>query len=314
MAEDGRATILCCGEALIDMLPRQAVSGETAYAPFAGGAVFNTAVALGRLGADVEFFSGISTDMFGAMLERELTHSNVGMRHIHRSAHPTTLAFVTLADGQARYSFHDEGSAGRILDIADLPQDLANIDALLFGAISLIPEPCGSTYETLMRREHAQKVVMLDPNIRPDFIPDTASHRARILRMAAMSDIVKVSNEDLDWIGEGAGETEMIARLLDGGAKIVLVTRGSDGADAYTASGRVHVPARTIQIVDTVGAGDTLNAGVLASLSEQGLLSKAAVATLSPGAIEAMLEFGIAAASVTVSRAGANPPWRSEIS
>jgi fructokinase len=305
--------ILCCGEALIDMLPRRSTADEAAFAPYAGGAVFNTAIALGRLGAPVEFFSGLSTDLFGQQLVRVLAESKAGTRYAHFSPRPTTLAFVDLKDGHASYVFYDEGTAGRMLSPENLPQLADDVEALLFGAISLIPEPCGSTYEALMAREHGRRVTMLDPNIRPGFIPDRARHADRIRRMVAMADIVKLSDEDLAWFGE-PGSTEAVVRTwLDRGPKLILLTQGGKGATAYSRDHVVSVASRKVEVVDTVGAGDTFNAGILASLHEQGLLSKAGVAGLSKDAIEAALDLGARAAAVTVSRAGANPPWRHEL-
>lgn len=305
--------IVCCGEALIDMLPRESKAGEPAFAPYAGGAVFNSAIALGRLGAPVEFFSGLSADLFGRQIRDMLALSNVGSRYAHVSERPTTLAFVRLADGQATYTFYDENTAGRMLADADLPAFDTDIDAMLFGAISLIPEPSGSAYEALMRREHASRVMMLDPNIRPGFIPDKASHLARITRMIGMADIVKLSDDDLTWFGETGSQEEVAAQWLQRGPKLVIVTGGARGATGYTTNHTISVASERVTVVDTVGAGDTFNAGVLASLHEQGLLSKTAIASLSEAAIRNALTLGAKAAAVTVSRAGANPPWRREI-
>ncbi|MBX3575924.1 MAG: carbohydrate kinase [Rhizobiaceae bacterium] len=305
--------IVCCGEALIDMLPRRSEAGEAAFAPYSGGAVFNSAVALGRLGVPVEFFTGLSTDLFGAMLRETLKASHVGTRHCPPSGRPTTLAFVHLVDGHASYVFYDEGTAGRMLSEADLPAFGDDVDALLFGAISLIPEPCGATYEALMAREHGRRVTMLDPNIRPTFIPDKAKHLARINRMMAMADIVKLSDEDLKWFGEDGSEAEVARRWLERGPKLVVVTAGSKGATGYTAAGEVTVKPPKVAVVDTVGAGDTFNAGLLASLHEQGLLRKDALASIGAEAVRSALQLGARAAAVTVSRAGANPPWRREL-
>jgi len=305
--------ILCCGEALIDMLPRTSAAGEAVFAPYPGGAVFNTAVALGRLGAPVGFFGGLSSDMFGDMLRSSLTESGVGVGYACFSARPTTLAFVRLADGQANYLFYDEGTAGRMLAEADLPILGPEVDAMLFGAISLIPEPCGSAYEALMAREHPARVIMLDPNIRPGFIADAEKHRARMLRLMAMADIVKLSDEDLAWFGEDGTIEEIAMRWLTKGPNLVLVTHGGDGATGYTARHTVRVPSSRVTVVDTVGAGDTFNAGVLASLHDDGLLTKGAIASLSREQIVAALDLGVRAAAVTVSRAGANPPWREEL-
>jgi fructokinase len=164
--------IVCCGEALIDMLPRETAAGEDAFVPHAGGSVFNSALALGRLGVPASFFSGLSDDLFGLQLQDALRSSRVNLGYAKISARPTTLAFVTLKEGQASYFFYDENTAGRMLTEADLPKLAEDVEALLFGGISLATEPCGSTYETLMLRESATRVTMLDPNIRPAFIRD----------------------------------------------------------------------------------------------------------------------------------------------
>jgi fructokinase len=305
--------IVCCGEALIDMLPRQSTAGEPAFAPYAGGAVFNSAIALGRLGVPVEFFSGLSSDLFGQQIRAVLASSNAGSRYANVSARPTTLAFVRLVDGHATYTFYDENTAGRLLTEADLPVFDDNVSAMLFGAISLIPEPCGSAYEALMRRDHGHRVTMLDPNIRPGFIQDKEKHVARMRRMMAMADIVKLSDDDLAWFGETGSHAEIARRWLDAGPQLVVITRGGKGAVGHTRRLAIEVAARRVEVVDTVGAGDTFNAGILASLYQQGALTKAALADLSEANVAKALELGAKAAAVTVSRAGANPPWANEI-
>ncbi|NGN40534.1 carbohydrate kinase [Mesorhizobium sp. CGMCC 1.15528] len=305
--------ILCCGEALIDMLPRESTAGEPSFAPYAGGAVFNSAIALGRLGVPVEFFSGLSSDLFGQQIREVLASSNVGSRYADVSSRPTTLAFVRLADGHATYTFYDENTAGRMLTEADLPVFEDDIEAMLFGAISLIPEPSGSAYEALMRREHDRRVTMLDPNIRPGFIPDKEKHLDRIRRMMAMADIVKLSDEDLSWFGHEGPQEDLIHDWLQSGPKLIVVTRGAEGATGYTKRHTVSVKPNRVAVVDTVGAGDTFNAGVLASLHEQGVLTKDGLEELSDTAIHDALTLGSKAAAITVSRAGANPPWRHEI-
>ena len=305
--------ILCCGEALIDMLPRMTVQGEAAFAPYVGGAVFNSAIALGRLGAPAGFFSGLSSDLFGGQFREALGASKVSSTYAHTSPRPTTLAFVRLTNGQATYTFYDENTAGRMLTIEDLPKLGSEIEAMLFGAISLISEPAGSAYEEFMRREHNNRVMMLDPNIRPNFIPDKAKHLRRIREMMAMADIVKLSDEDLDWFDEAGSHEDVIRNWLDRGPKLIVVTHGAEGAIGYSREHKVTVVPRKVEVVDTVGAGDTFNAGILASLHEQGLLTKAAIGDLSQEAIRKALELGAKAAAVTVSRAGANPPWRHEI-
>ncbi len=305
--------ILCCGEALIDMLPRETAAGEPAFAPQAGGAVFNTAIALGRLGAPAGFFSGLSTDLFGAMLERTLAASQVDTSLCARSARPTTLAFVTLVEGQASYAFYDENTAGRMLSAQDLPALPEGVQALFFGGISLVNDPAASTYAALMAREAGVRVTMLDPNIRPGFITDEPAYRARIDGMLARADIVKLSDEDLHWL-EGPGEVAALARgLLARGPKLVLVTEGAKGARGITATQDRLKAATKVTVADTVGAGDTFNAGALAALHRAGCLTKPALAALPDAAIDAALSLGTRAAAVTVSRPGANPPWAQEL-
>jgi fructokinase len=305
--------ILCCGEALIDMLPRRTEAGEDAFAPHAGGAVFNTAIALGRLGRPTGFFSGISTDLFGDLLARKLSESGVSSEFAVRSDRPTTLAFVRLVNGHASYAFYDENTAGRMLSPADLPDLKPGVGALFFGGISLVVEPCARAYEALMLREAPGRVTMIDPNIRPGFIRDEAAYRARIGRMIAAADIVKLSDEDLHWL-EGPGDTDaQVQSLLGRGPKLVCITRGAEGVSGYAAGRRIDVAAERAAVVDTVGAGDTFNAGLLAALDAAGSLTKGAVAALSDDAIRAALTLGARAAAVTVSSAGANPPWADEL-
>ncbi|MBB5533697.1 carbohydrate kinase family protein [Rhizobium giardinii] len=305
--------IVCCGEALIDMLPRQTTAGEMAFAPYSGGAIFNTAVALGRLGIQTGFFTGLSDDMFGDMLRETLTSSKVDFGPSATLPLHTTVAFVKLVNGSATYAFFDENTAGRMITKDHLPALGDFCEALHFGAISLIPEPCGSTYEALMAREHEKRVISFDPNIRPGFIKDAEAHKARMLRMAAMSDIVKFSDEDLDWFGEAGTHEELVGKWLQRGPKLIVITKGADGADGYTARGKVSVPGEKVTVVDTVGAGDTFDAGILASLKMNNLLTKQQVANLSESAVRDALALGAKAAAVTVSRAGANPPWSYEI-
>jgi len=306
--------ILSCGEALIDMLPRTSTGGEACFAPYAGGAVFNTAIALGRLGAPSAFFSGVSNDMLGEILADTLTASKVDIRPMARSDRPTTVAFVKLVDGQATYAFYDEATAGRMLATADLPALSADVDALFFGGISLVNDPAASTYEALQARECEARVTMIDPNIRPGFIAGKeAEYRARIERMIARADIVKLSDEDLHWL-EGKGDLTALARgILAKGPKVVFITEGAAGARAVTATQDRFVAAQKVTVVDTVGAGDTFNAGVLAALDLAGSLTKPRLSALPDATLDAALSLGTRAAAITVSRAGANPPWANEL-
>lgn len=305
--------ILCAGEALIDMLPRETTAGENAFAPHAGGAVFNTAIALGRLGVPTGFLSGISNDLFGTILVEKLAAAGVDAGYATRSDRPTTLAFVTLTDGQASYAFYDENTAGRMLAPSDLPELSDEIDALFFGGISLVVEPCAKAYEAMVLREADRRVIMVDPNIRQGFIRDEATYRARLDRILAQADIVKVSDEDLAWIEGDGALADQAERLLARGPALVCVTQGATGVTGYHKGDPVFVAANKADVVDTVGAGDTFNAGFLAELHDRGVLTKPGVRTLAEADIEAALGLGARAAAVTVGRAGANPPTRAEL-
>lgn len=307
--------ILCCGEALIDMIPTPTLMGADGYVPHAGGAVFNTAIALGRLGVQTGMLTGLSTDMFGRQLVDALKASHVDTSHVITSNRPTTLAFVRLQDGHATYCFFDENSAGRMLAPQDLPDVSPEVSSLYFGGISLACEPGASTYTALLMAGKKDRAVMLDPNIRPRFIQNIANYRQRLDQMMAQADIVKVSDEDLNWILPSPHSLkDKVQELQSKGPSVVILTRGSEGATGILPDGtEVTVPAARVEIVDTVGAGDTFNAGVLAKLYEMGDLRPAALRTLSPDALREALIHGARVAAVTVSRSGANPPWADEL-
>ena len=306
--------ILSCGEALIDMLPRTSTLGEPCFAPYAGGAVMNTAIALGRLGAPSGFFSGLSTDMLGEILNETLQAAKVDTSFCARSGRPTTVAFVKLVNGQATYAFYDENTAGVTLSQDQLPTLPASVNTLFFGGISLVNDPAASTYAALQARECDARVTMIDPNIRAGFIAGKERpYRTRIEAMIARADIVKLSDEDLIWL-LGDGDIETLARkVIAQGAKVVFITEGAKGARAITARQNRFVAAQQVVVADTVGAGDTFNAGALAALHSAGALTKARLAAVTDAELDAALSLGTRAAAITCSRPGANPPWANEL-
>lgn len=307
--------ILCCGEALIDMLPIEAPSGRGGFAPHSGGAVFNTAIALGRLGVEAGMLTSLSRDMFGQQLSADLKASHVDISHVIDSDRPTTLAFVQLVDGHAKYAFFDENSAGRMILQDDLPPIGAGVSTVFFGGISLASEPGADTYAALAERVCEGRVIMLDPNIRPGFIGDEEKYRERLDRMVRVADIVKLSDEDLDWLQPGPQPmADKISNIQAAGPSVVIVTFGDEGASAWLPDGKeVNAASQRATVVDTVGAGDTFNAGVLAHLSKLGLLAKKDVAHMPGAPMTEALAFGAVVAGATVSRSGANPPWQHEL-
>lgn len=307
--------ILCCGEALIDMLPAQTAQGQPAMAPHCGGAVFNTAIALGRLGTKVSIFTGLSTDFLGRQLDDALRASHVRTDLALHVDRPTPLAFVRLTDGQAEYSFYNENSAVQMLTPGDAPQIDDEIRALYFSGISLCNAPVADTMQALCVRAAAHKPVMIDPNIRPSFVADIPAYRTRLANMIAHADIVKMSDEDLAWLDPSDTSVDQKAQdILAQGCSLFVITRGSEGAIAYTKSGEtVTIQAPKVTVIDTVGAGDTFNAGLMAKLTELGVMTKPALAQIGADQITQALTFAAQIAAISVTRAGANPPWRHDL-
>lgn len=307
--------IICCGEALVDMIAIGIDDGQTAFVPHSGGAIFNTAITLGRLGTEVSLVSGVSEDMFGQQLERDLIASNVNTSQLVKSDRPTTLAFVELKDGHASYSFFDENSAGRMVQFSDFHSIDDAVDAYYFGGISLASEPCGESYAALAEKVSANSVVMLDPNIRTSFISDEVKYRKRLETLFGVCDIVKISDEDLKWIYPDAASLEAAANdVLKFGVSLVVLTKGEDGSTGFYGDGQsVDIAIKKVTVADTVGAGDSFNGGLLAKLSELGLLSKPALKSIEEEPLKQAMEFASKVAGITVSRSGANPPWSHEL-
>ncbi|MEV8017449.1 carbohydrate kinase [Streptomyces sp. NPDC086554] len=300
--------IVVAGEALIDLVPQAQGAVTAPLLPARGGGPYNTAIALGRLGAGVAFCSRISTDAFGTSLVDRLRAERVGTGLIQRGPEPTTLAIASIdAGGSAAYSFYVEGSADRLFE---LPGELAaDTRALSLGTCSLVLEPGASAYEELMRREAGRGVfIALDPNIRAGLIPDADAYRARFMSWLPYVSLLKLSEEDADWLGPD------VDGWLAAGPAAVVITRGGDGLTVFTGDGRkISVPGERVDIVDTIGAGDTVNAALLYALSERDLLSARALASLPGRTWREVLAFAARAAAITCSRAGAEPPYASEV-
>ncbi|GAA4873518.1 carbohydrate kinase family protein [Actinomycetospora straminea] len=301
------------GEALVDLVPTGDEHPDDpalrALAPRLGGGPFNVAVGLGRLGVPTTMLTRLSTDAFGEALVRRLDANDVDTSLLQRGPEPTTLAVVTLdGAGAAQYAFHVAGSADRLVaDPGELPADTA---ALAVGTLSLVLEPGASRYAALAVREAERgRLVSLDPNLRPGLADDPGAVIARLDAIAAVAGLVKLSDEDAERWGRTPSD------LLDAGAGAVVLTRGAEGLTAHTRGGGVvAVPADAVgPLVDTIGAGDSVHAALLAWLAGRGALDRAAVADLDADAWSDALRSAARAAAWTVSRAGAEPPWRHEL-
>ncbi|UHC16698.1 carbohydrate kinase [Methylobacterium currus] len=309
--------ILVCGEALIDLFVETGRSspergGRPALA-VAGGSPFNLAVGLSRLGAGSGFLGGLSADAFGRMLAGRLAAEGVDLAFAKDSARPTPLAIVsTGADGRPAYTFHAESCAHADLTPADLPAVLPEaVRAIALGSFSLVAEPVGTAYAALVAREARRRVISLDPNLRLGLIPDLARWHGRFSELVANADIVKLSDEDLRAAyGPEADEGALAQGWLTAGVALVVVTAGPEGARAYHAAGPVAVPGRRVAVIDTVGAGDSFHAALLARLDRTGRLTRDALLSLDTDALRDLLSEAVAAASLTCTRRGADLPTR----
>ncbi|HET6856414.1 MAG TPA: carbohydrate kinase [Streptomyces sp.] len=299
--------IIVAGESLIDLVPQE--SGALApLLPRPGGGPYNTAVALGRLGARTAFCSRISTDGFGEALVDGLRAAGVDTSLVQRGPEPTTLAVATLGeDGSAGYGFYAEGSADRLFELP--PALPPGVRALALGTCSLVLEPGASAYEALLRREAGRGLfTLLDPNIRSGLIPDPDAYRSRFRSWLPYVSLLKLSQEDAEWLGGSMDE------WLAAGPAAVVLTRGADGLTVRTRDGSaVDVPAVRGEVADTIGAGDTVNAALLHRLSAHDALSARALATLPEGAWTDTLNYAAAAAAITCARRGAEPPYAAEL-
>lgn len=316
--------ILCCGEALIDMVPYKASEGD-AFRPLPGGSPYNSAVAVGRLGVPVAFLGRQSQDFFGDMLVNRLTANGVRTDLIVRSKEHSTLAFVKLERGkEPQYVFYTEGTADRSFAASDLPAKLpSETRCILFGSISMTMEPIASTIELMIFREAKRSdpqapVISFDPNIRPIMIHDRAAYGRRMEVWMAHSTIVKISGADMEFVYPDLSRDEAFERVLSLGPRMVITTLGSDGAMAigkrdngsrFTAT----TPVVEVKVADTIGAGDTFHAAFLSWLELHGKMSRSALSALTETELHDALFFANKAASLVCSKHGAEPPTMAEM-
>jgi fructokinase len=281
-----------------------------------GGSPFNVAIGIARLGSKAGFLSKISSDFFGRYLIRTLVKAGVDQRFLVSSPHQTTLSVaVTRADGEAQYAFYGHDAADRSLLPAEIPATLPDeVSAIAIGSYTLAIDPTASAIEHLIERETGRRVVSIDPNIRPNVIGDPKAWRPRFERLLGRCTIVKASVEDLTYLyGSGMDAAAWARHWLTAGPKLIIITRGGDGVSVFFANATFDLPVRKVDVVDTVGAGDSFHAALLVCLEEQNLLRPAAVAGLSLDAVTRAMDFAIVASSITCSRQGADMPARADV-
>ncbi|HBZ93929.1 MULTISPECIES: carbohydrate kinase family protein [unclassified Pseudomonas] len=307
---------LVCGEALFDVFIQNdgGRSNELAFKAIAGGSPFNVALGLRRMGADSALFTGISSDSLGQHLRQVLSDEGVSDAYLIASDAPTTLAMVGVdASGSPRYSFRGEGCADRQLRTEHLPTLDDQVRGVHVGSFSLVVEPVASTLLQLVQREHPHRLISLDPNVRLGPAPDVALWRERVETFARHAHLIKVSEEDLQLLYPERDPQQVAASWLNERCQLVFLTQGSAGASVYSRHGHSSAPAVAVHTRDTVGAGDTFQAALLAYLARHQLDSVEALATLSREQIDAMLNQAIAAAALTCSRVGPDLPYLHEL-
>lgn len=301
--------IVVGGEALVDLVP----AGDGSLVPRLGGSPFTTAVAAGRLGAPTALLTALSTDAFGAAQLGALAAAGVSTSLVQRGPAPTPLAVASLGpDGSATYTFYLSGTAAvGFTDPGPLPD---GVRAVVLGSLGLLLEPAGWAYEAVLRREaSAGRLVVLDPNVRPAFVAEPAHYRARFRSWLPSVGLLKLSQEDAAWLaGPRLEIAEAIRRWLLAGVQAVVLTRGDAGLMVRTAAGiEVAVPSVPVMVADTIGAGDTVQAALLARLQALDALHR--VGELEAMAWHEVLGYAARAAAVTCSRPGADPPWAAEV-
>lgn len=309
---------LVCGEALFDFFSEDEAGGQASrvnYKAIAGGSPFNVAVGLRRLGIEAGLFGGLSTDFLGRRLLQVLKDEGVSQRFLVEFAAPTTLAMVAVGtDGSPQYSFRGEGCADRQLLVDHLPVLGDNVRGLHIGSFSLVVQPIGDTLLNLVKRESGKRLISLDPNVRLNPQPDIQLWRARVAELVKYADLIKVSDEDLHLLYPNQSPESVLQGWLQHRCQLVFLTRGGDGASVFSRQhGTWSAPAVKVVMADTVGAGDTFQAALIAWLTEQRLDSVAGLQQLSRAQIDTMLGFAIRAAALTCTKTGPDLPYRAQL-
>lgn len=311
-----QAVIAVAGEALVDIVPAPA-EGYFEFAP--GGSPANVAVGVSRLGVPARMLARIADDLLGVRLRAHLEDNGVDLTHVVRAAEPSSLALVEVAqDGQATYDFRISGTA----DWQWTPDELSravdgSVVAVHSGSLALTTEPGATVLRELLAKAAETATISYDPNCRPLLMGDPEDVLRGVHELLSTVDVVKVSDEDLRWLLPDTPPGEIIEDWLARGPSIVAVTLGAEGVLAGTATGiRTSLPGRAIDVVDTVGAGDSFTAALLAGLHRRGLLGPAARSALreiDAVTLGEVLEECVTAAAITCSRRGANPPTAAEL-
>ena len=298
-------SIWVCGEVLIDLIP----GADGVRVPHVGGGPANTAKALARLGHEVQFIDGISSDQYGVMSHKELLDDEVKLDLALKSEKPTCLAIVSLAEnGGASYEFEIVGTATFDFSLDWLPDPSRyKPNVLHIGTLVTVIQPGADVLYDWAIRVAEFAPIVFDPNIRPAVMGDRDKYQLAVEKWAAISSVIKVSDDDMAWLYPDQKYQDVAQRWINDGAALVVITRGADGLLGITAAGSVEVPGVKIEVADTVGAGDTVGAIIVEAMVEKGILN------LTDEVLKTTLHRAAVAAGITCSRKGAQPPYKHEL-
>ena len=297
------APIWVCGEALVDLLPSS--DGGERVAVIGGGPA-NTAKALARLGHQVEFIDGISTDHYGKSAQEELRKDGVGLSLSNISDKPTCQAIISLDEnGSAHYEFLIEETATFDFSRSWLPEGFPSV--LHIGTLATVIEPGASELFDWAKKISERVPIVFDPNVRPVVLSDSSKYLRVVEKWVGISNVVKVSEDDIAWLYPAKSEEDVAREWLALGAELVVVTRGADGMVGITKSDVISVPGVAVSVIDTVGAGDTVGAIIVEGVVKYG------VSGLTGERLKSVLQRAAKAASITVARQGAQPPFSHEL-
>ncbi|MFC4951171.1 carbohydrate kinase family protein [Pseudonocardia sp. GCM10023141] len=312
--------VAVAGEAFVDLVPAP-VGDYLEIAP--GGSPANVSVALARLDVPSRLLARISDDLLGRRVRAHLEANRVQLDHAVAATEQSSMAMVSVGpDGGATYDFRVTGTADWQWTPAELATALdpgadGPVVALHSGSIALTEQPGAAVLRGLLKRAAATATISYDPNCRPRLMGEPADVLAGAYELLAVADVVKVSAEDLDWLCPGSTADEVLADWLTRGPALVAVTLGGDGVLAGTSGGlRTRRPGVPVEVIDTVGAGDTFSAALLAGLYRRGLLgadARPALRAVDAATLDALLDEAALAAAITCSRRGADPPTAADL-
>jgi|SRR5882757_3521125 len=306
--------LLSCGDALIDFLPSKTADGREALTPAVGGSCLNIAIGSARLDVPTGFVGGISIDTFGNMIADHAENSAVDLRSATRSDHQATLAFARVTGTETQYAFYDADTASRNWTYRRDAIPLQGVDCIHTGSTTLVHDEGAAETLAFIANARANVTISLDPNCRPNLVKDKDAYRARMLIFCGKADIVKMSDVDFAYLFGDEPYAERAGKLLSDGASLVVITRGNHGACAWhRQGGMVEAESPVVKVVDTIGAGDSFQAALLAALHRLDRIARPRLRGISAAELKRALAFACRCAAFTCTRAGADPPRSREL-